>query len=462
MTNIIYRIIFIIAIIFNQHSYAGIEDHMSEFWDSLGGASNVNKAQFIKGQKAGHISLGGFQMRSNIQNSQLVSAQLPSVRAGCGGIDFFAGGFSFISSDQLIALGKSIISNSPGALAQLALDNISPEMGSVLKYFQNVTREINKLNINSCKAATALISDRGGLVNDIKSHGCRTWGLASNQYQDAAEASEKCSSGGHASKTKSKESEKVSNTNIAWKAFKDAGLVRLGDSGSEDLAQLFMTLTGTIIISGGESDNEESQFIMHSSKINSPTMIDNLMEGGEIQILKCADPTDCLEVTEGDHTLESGKSFLGLVDTALKEIKAHVLSQSNSTLSDNTIKLMNMTSIPVYKFAAINARLNRQDEEITSLSEYIAFDILSKYLLHISEATKKATDRHNNGAAKKVYEDFFEEQKHITDIIKKKQLAVGRKYQEYITILNRAITIEKKANHLMSKDLRSMGIKKTK
>ena len=145
--------IYLILIFIMAPNYSYATQSMEDFLESLGGMSNVSGGKFVKGQKAGHLSLGSVQIRSNIKNVQLASARLPSVKAGCGGIDFFAGGFSFIDSDQLIALLKSIGSNAAGVLFQMAIDTLSPQMGSQLKYFQNLIRNINELNINSCQAA---------------------------------------------------------------------------------------------------------------------------------------------------------------------------------------------------------------------------------------------------------------------------------------------------------------------
>ncbi len=460
MIKPLYHIILVATILLNQNSFAGIEDDMSEFWDSLGGVSNANKAQFVKSQKAGHMSLGGIQIRSNIQNAQLASVRLPSVRAGCGGIDFFAGGFSFISSDQLIALGKSIISNSAGALAQLALDNISPQMGSVLKYFQNVAREINQLNINSCQAANALINDRGGLINSIKTHGCRTWGLASYKYKDASEARAECTSGGHATQTQSPEAKEVTNINIAWAALKEANILDIEDADSVELSELFMTLTGTIIISGAENDNADGSSRNIGSEIESDKMIQSLLEGRDIRKLKCSDVDKCLNPQYENYSFDSNKSFLGLVEKALTEIQEHIASSGESKLSDNTQKILTITSVPIYKFASLSSLLSNNNTELYTLSEYIAYDVLYKYLNLVIDKTKRATDNLNKGSSEKVYKDFFKQQDEIQKSINTAQEEAGKKYQDYILILNRGITVENLLQKMIAKNLKFMDQQK--
>ncbi|MDA0902099.1 MAG: conjugal transfer protein TraH, partial [Proteobacteria bacterium] len=247
----------VVLIFFVKNSYAS---SMGEFWNSLGGVSNISDARYVKGQKAGHVALGSVQMRSNIQNAQLASINMPSLSMGCGGIDFYAGGFSFINSGQLISLMKSIASNAQGPLLQMAIDNLCPKCGAIIKKFEDVAREVNSLNINSCQAANALIKSPGSIVNSAKSHACRTVGAGKNLFTDASDARESCTSGGQATSTVKSlsESEKDQipvDVNIAWKSLKDSGLVSMASDADVELAELMMTLSGTIILRDANNDD---------------------------------------------------------------------------------------------------------------------------------------------------------------------------------------------------------------
>ena len=165
------KIIFIILLLLpNQLSAKSLGKHMGEFWDSLNGTSNITNPQFIKSQKAGHLSLGGMQFRSGVENVQLASMQLPSISAGCGGIDFFGGGFSFVDSDQLVNLIHKIGANATGLLMQMAIEQLTPMFSSQIKYFQNLARSVNDLNINSCNTAKNLISGAGSMIQSTKTY----------------------------------------------------------------------------------------------------------------------------------------------------------------------------------------------------------------------------------------------------------------------------------------------------
>ncbi|MBY6059757.1 conjugal transfer protein TraH, partial [Leisingera daeponensis] len=93
---------------------ADVGQDLKQFWERTGGGVNVTKPTAYKGQQAGYATLGSLYLRTRPRNSQLAAIQLPSVRAGCGGIDIFGGAFSFITEEELIALMEAIMQNAAG------------------------------------------------------------------------------------------------------------------------------------------------------------------------------------------------------------------------------------------------------------------------------------------------------------------------------------------------------------
>ena len=78
----------------------GLGDAMNSFWDDSSFNSNITNPSAYQGQSATYYNAGSLFARTNIKNIQLAAITLPSVSAGCGGIDAFMGGFSHINSDQ--------------------------------------------------------------------------------------------------------------------------------------------------------------------------------------------------------------------------------------------------------------------------------------------------------------------------------------------------------------------------
>ena len=53
-------------------------------------------------QTRGYLTAGGMSGRVDVHNDYLMSLSLPKVKAGCGGIDMFLGGMSFLDPDYLV------------------------------------------------------------------------------------------------------------------------------------------------------------------------------------------------------------------------------------------------------------------------------------------------------------------------------------------------------------------------
>ena len=76
--------------------YASGSTDLGNFFDRIGFANNVTQSHSYQSQAAGFVSMGSIYARDQVRNIQLMHVDAPSIRAGCGGIDLTAGGFSFI------------------------------------------------------------------------------------------------------------------------------------------------------------------------------------------------------------------------------------------------------------------------------------------------------------------------------------------------------------------------------
>ena len=114
---------------------AGVGSSMDAFLNDVGGASNVNGPTAFEGQSAGYYSLGNVWTRFPQKTTNIANLQLPRARAGCGGIDIFAGSFSFINASEMVALLKAVANNAVGFAFSLAIDTICPECNKIMQEF---------------------------------------------------------------------------------------------------------------------------------------------------------------------------------------------------------------------------------------------------------------------------------------------------------------------------------------
>lgn len=145
----------LISFIFSVISaHADMAEDLNEFFHSMGAATNATSPDAYHDQTAGYYSGGGISLRHKAHLLQPVTVQLPSIRAGCGGIDIHEGGFSHINSEQLVNFMKSVAQNSLGYAAQLAIKTVSPQVANIMTEMNNLATKINSMNISSCEVAS--------------------------------------------------------------------------------------------------------------------------------------------------------------------------------------------------------------------------------------------------------------------------------------------------------------------
>lgn len=128
--------------------------------------SNATPPQAYNSQSRGGFVGGGLSVRAPISNINAIAFDPPRLAAGCGGIDMYGGSFTFISSAQLAALFRQIAANAPGALFKMAIDSISPEIGKIMKDFQDLVQTLNNMAKNTCQIGTAAATYVGNAAAD--------------------------------------------------------------------------------------------------------------------------------------------------------------------------------------------------------------------------------------------------------------------------------------------------------
>lgn len=93
---------------------AGMQDNLEKAFSHLGMANNVTDAGGYQDQTGGFYTGGSVFARSKVNNAELFSLQMPHYRSGCGGIDLFMGGFSYINAAAFTQLLRNIGSNAGG------------------------------------------------------------------------------------------------------------------------------------------------------------------------------------------------------------------------------------------------------------------------------------------------------------------------------------------------------------
>ena len=138
-------------------SYASVSSDLGNFFDDLGYSDNATNPTAYQGQSAGYYTGGSLYARDTVRDYQLLSINMPSVNAGCSGIDLYTGSFSFINSDELIDAFKNIGNNALSYAFMLGMESMVPEAANGMQYFQSMANKVNRANIQSCQSAASLV-----------------------------------------------------------------------------------------------------------------------------------------------------------------------------------------------------------------------------------------------------------------------------------------------------------------
>ncbi len=374
-------------ILFSISSFADVNGDLNNFFDGLGMATNVTAPHAYQGQQAGYYSGGSIFSRNAVRSVQLVQIDLPSFRAGCGGIDAFSGGFSFINSDELIKTMRNVMNSAKGYGMLLALEEVTPQIANGMKYIQDMANKVNQMNINSCEAAEGLVGGIWPKTQSAQRQVCQDVGNNTGMFSDWAEARQGCTSDGLANNFDSTMRAGASNPqyknlvldngNIAWKALQANNLV----NGDQQFAELLMSLSGSIIIQkNGTGKSASTSFKSLESLANNSSLLKAILYGDNATFYKCDEPIQCLNPTKQTIRISQSSALKSQVEKMLNSIDQKIIS--DQTLSNQEVGLLQSTRIPIYKILAVQAAYQKDPNilNVENYSEIIATDILFQYL----------------------------------------------------------------------------------
>ncbi len=382
----IQKLICLIIVLFPINLYADVNSDLNTFFDNLGVATNTTASHAYQGQQAGYYSGGSIFSRNAVRSTQLVQVDLPSFRAGCGGIDLFAGGFSYINNDQLVALMRNIMNNAKGYGMLLALEEVTPQIGNINKYLTDLANKVNSMNINSCETAESLVGGLWPRTRASQQQVCQDIGSNTGIFPDWAQARQGCTSDDLTYNFDSTMRSGASNSqyknlvldngNIAWKALLANNLV---NSEQQQLAELLMSLSGSIIIKKSGSGKSATVDISNlDSLAGNSSLLKAILYGGKATFYKCDEPTQCLN--PGNQTVAITSALKGQVEKVIMSINQKILP--DQPLSPEEIGLLQATRIPLYVILVVQAAYQKDPNilNVENYSELIAVDILFQYL----------------------------------------------------------------------------------
>ena len=423
---------------------ADVQTEMQSWFNSMGGYSNVTGAQVVNGQTSTTYTGGNLFVRTPNRNYQIAAFAPPSVTAGCGGIDMFAGSFSFINSTQLTALFRNIGNNAVSYAFMLAVKSASGEMADLLQYLQDAAAKINSLNTSSCEAAQGIVNAVGSAITDNKEQAA-TQGSASttNLFSDAADAlnqwnqseQAKIQARNAASAADSNLAAELNPGNIVYTALQKSNV-------PADLYPLMMGLTGAIIIQpAGDSSNPTGSKTQWVYVPPTGLSLDDFIGDPSVQTttslmgLVCDPSPQCTNPTAQAINADS------LSYEVNKTIMAGMINIQNRTaqnFSASDMTLFTNTTIPLYKLARV-AAMNNNPALASDYSQIIAVNLAYKWMISVLQNIRAVLATSSTTAQSP---DVIQASKDLTAQIEKQMQLATLKYQAEYSRISSTINLQ--------------------
>jgi conjugative transfer pilus assembly protein TraH len=140
-------------------------------------------------QTRGYVTAGGMSGRVDVHDDYLMSLSLPKVKAGCGGIDMFLGGMSFLDPDYLVQKLETILQAAPAVAFQYLLETLDEKMGNIISKMEAATNFLNSIQVNDCRLANRMVQiaqgddNMSGIVEEMTGYKSVREGFAKSWQQ---------------------------------------------------------------------------------------------------------------------------------------------------------------------------------------------------------------------------------------------------------------------------------------
>lgn len=280
---------------------SGIQSQLDNIFDDM---SNYTSPGSFETQRTGGYFGGRYTSKSKIFQQELISFKAPSAKGGCGGIDVFGGSFSFVNSDQIVQLLRSVASNAKGYAFQLAMDNMCPDCMKWMNELQSKMQDLTSNLSNSCQLAQGIVNstfpawaEKHGTEHTISS-------IKEGIGTDYAELKKHIGTlGTSAQELHNNAPDKYYETAgaVMYVAMKESGYESWLTDGDEEFVEVVLSLTGSVVIGAPvpKADGEPGPAVtrLPGNKIT----LKEIIEGTQ-----AADKYDCDKSTVADKCIITG------------------------------------------------------------------------------------------------------------------------------------------------------------
>lgn len=349
---------------FSTFASASLSNDVGSWFDQQA-YSNVTPAGSFETQAGRMYTGGGISARSYTEPVfDFVNIQAPRISAGCGGIDIYTGGFSYIDADQFVKSIRAIGQNAQSLAMMMAVKIVTPQLEDLMNKIKGYADKFNQFQTDSCQAASGLLemgTQAMGWTENCISLRMETKG------EDRSTALNNCTTGGKGgdSMPSSQPKNKVAfiDGNLAWNALMQDPYFR----NDLDMAELMMNVVGTVVMDKGSGSDPSPRVLARTRNLIGRDMdteaFKNIFNaiylgsksGQSLNIYKCdssdrsANSDSCKTLTSPQNVPVNWQGIKPRIDALLASITQKVIT-GNGPFTSAEIGLIESTKLPIYRF----------------------------------------------------------------------------------------------------------------
>jgi len=253
--------------------------------------SAVTEPGAYEAQTRGYAVGGRLTLKAANEDMSLFTAKVPSIKAGCEGIDIFGGAFSWVNLQQFTKNLKAIGQNALGYAFSLGLEAVCPVCMQKLQVLQNFMNQINKMTSDSCLAAKTLVNGGYMALTDMTMKGCKE----STDYVDQVAGWLDCA-GKQESEVRANLRQRFGNAtnwvldtkpNPSQTGVNVTQQALVGQNLSAAELQLAVSILGTVNLENKDKTNTPELFEQVCVFYDKTLTLSELMEGGDVKVYTC-------------------------------------------------------------------------------------------------------------------------------------------------------------------------------
>ncbi|AEG48573.1 MULTISPECIES: conjugal transfer protein TraH [Sphingomonadaceae] len=345
-------------------------------------------------QTRGYITAGGMSGRIDVHNDYLMSVTLPKVRAGCGGIDMFLGGMSFLDPDYLVQKLESILQAAPAVAFQYLLETLDEKMGNIISKMEAATNFLNSIQVNDCRLANRMVQiargddNMSGIIEEMTGYKSVREGF-SKSYQQSREKIQANQGNPTEDLRDALENCPAEVTEI----FKTGSLLAHAAArvGASDWAGVMRARVGDVYMRWDPADKVPLFTAIPACARQDTESVDDFLTG-KVQTRAIAVPptaADCS--TDG-----SGKGALVLARGRMESIAVKIRTRATLTTEERQF-VANVRTLPVYRLLEWGVRQGLVESVIGDTDELVALTLAYQMLNDLTRSIDFAVSNAERG-----------------------------------------------------------------